>query len=238
MPVYVVTGANRGLGLEFVTQLSQDSSNTIIATTRSLSSDLSELEALKSKNSNLHIVECNTGSVPSIKTFAKQVDSIIGEDTKLDFLLNNAGVNSVSHETAMTLTADGLDEQIKVNVLGPATIVQELLNHLKSGSVVMNMTSGLGSIGLAAAGDTVKCTTYSISKAAVNMLSVHQAVELKPKGVIVICMDPGWVKTRMGGEGAILEKDFSIKSMLKVLGSVTINDSPKFYTYSGEEKPW
>jgi NAD(P)-dependent dehydrogenase (short-subunit alcohol dehydrogenase family) len=55
-----------------------------------------------------------------------------------------------------------------------------------------------------------KCTTYAISKAAVNMLTVHQAEQLKDKGIKVICMDPGWVKTRMGGEGAILEPDVSI----------------------------
>lgn len=238
MPIYVITGANRGLGLEFATQLAEDPSNTIIGTTRSLSSDLSGLEALKSKNKNIHILECDVGSVESIQKFAKQVTSTIGAGTKIDFLLNNAGINSVPHESATTITPEGLNDQIRINVLGPAKTVEFLLDHLKEGSVVMNMTSGLGSIGLAAGGDSSKCTTYSISKAALNMLTAHQAVELKPKGVIVISMDPGWVKTRMGGEGAVLEKDFSIGNMLKVLRSATIKDSPKFYSYDGQVKPW
>lgn len=70
------------------------------------------------------------------------------------------------------------------------------------------------------------------------MLTVHQAGDLKERGVQVICMDPGWVKTRMGGEGAILEPEFSISSMLKVVHALKDDDTAKFYTYSGEQLPW
>lgn len=70
------------------------------------------------------------------------------------------------------------------------------------------------------------------------MLTVHQAVELKPKGVIVICMDPGWVKTDMGGKGAIPEKEESVGVMLKCLGRLTMADSGKFFAYDGQEKAW
>lgn len=100
----------------------------------------------------------------------------------------------------------------------------------------MLQTSGLGSIGKGF--DVNRCTTYSISKAALNMLTVQQAGDLKDRGVQVICMDPGWVKTTMGGEGAMLEPEFSISSMLKVIHGLKDEDTAKFYTYTGEQLPW
>jgi NAD(P)-dependent dehydrogenase (short-subunit alcohol dehydrogenase family) len=194
MPVWVITGANRGLGLEFVRQLSYDSTNTIIAATRSLSRDLSALESLKAER-NLHILQCDTGSPDSISSFGKEVSYILGAETKIDFLLNNAGINAQPELTSLTLTPEALAEHVNVNVMGPAKTVQVLEKHLQNGSVVMNMTSGLGSLVYNSTIDPTKCTAYSISKAGVNMLTIHQANDLKKKGAVVICMDPGWVKT-------------------------------------------
>jgi NAD(P)-dependent dehydrogenase (short-subunit alcohol dehydrogenase family) len=104
------------------------------------------------------------------------------------------------------MTIDSLSEHLKVNVMSLAITVQLFERHLQNGSVVMNMTSGLGSLAYTRTKETTDCTAYGISKAAVNMLTVHQASNLKSKGVIVVCMDPGWVKTDMGGSGAVLEK--------------------------------
>jgi NAD(P)-dependent dehydrogenase (short-subunit alcohol dehydrogenase family) len=240
MPTYVITGANRGLGLEFVAQLSQNPSNKIIAGTRSVSPDkLKYLLSLTSKNENyIQILQCDTSSLNSIKSFADQVTSLLGPSSKIDYLLNNAGINSVPHQTALSLTPEGLQEQIAVNVLGPAKTVEALQQHLRDGSVVMNMTSGLGSLTYSKSKTSTNATAYSISKAGLNMLTVHQAVELKSKGVIVICMDPGWVKTDMGGKGAILEKEESIRGMLKCLSGLTVAESGKFFVYDGQEKAW
>ncbi|PMD43060.1 NAD(P)-binding protein [Hyaloscypha variabilis F] len=239
MPVFVITGANRGLGLEFVRQLSTDSSNTILAATRSLSRDLSDLESLKSKGATIHILECDTGSQDSITAFSKQVASVLGgDDKKIDFLLNNAGINATPKQTSLTLTPDSLANHINVNVLGPANTVQVLESHLQKGTVVMNMTSGLGSLGYSRTKDPTGCTSYSISKAALNMLTVHQADNLKGKGVVVVCIDPGWVKTDMGGSGAVLEKEESIGGMLKCLRGLKSTDSGRFFLYDGSERPW
>ena len=100
----------------------------------------------------------------------------------------------------------------------------------------MNMSSELASIG--SVGTLPKATTYSISKAALNMLTVHQAVQLRDKGIVVFCMNPGWVKTRMGGVRAELEPEESIKGMLAVLGRVGEVESGKYFAYSGKEVPW
>lgn len=102
----------------------------------------------------------------------------------------------------------------------------------------MNMTSCLSSMAYSKSKNANDSTAYSISKAGLNMLTVHQSVDLKDKGIIAICMDPGWVKTSMGGDEAPLEKEESISGMLKCLKGLTAKDSGKLYMYSGEERPW
>lgn len=131
------------------------------------------------------------GSQTSIASFAKQVSALLGQDAKIDFLLNNAGINSSPGQDSLSLTPEALSEHINVNVMGPAKMVQVLLPHLKEGSVVMNMTSGLGSLAYNRTKDPAMHTAYSISKSAVNLLTIHQASHLKDKGIVVVCVDPG-----------------------------------------------
>lgn len=191
MPTWFITGANRGLGLEFVTQLSRDASNTILATSRSLSpSTLAGLKAVDGK-ATLHILECDTSFPPSITALGEAVTTLLGGEGKIDFLLNNAGVNVSSQQTGLTVTPDAILANMQTNVIGPALTVQVLEQHLKKGSVVMNMTSGLGSMSDAKGAETAKCTAYSISKAGVNMLTLHQASALAGRGAVVVCVDPG-----------------------------------------------
>ncbi|KAK3352455.1 hypothetical protein B0T25DRAFT_186134 [Lasiosphaeria hispida] len=239
MPVYCITGTNRGLGLEFVRQLAQSPDNTILATTRSLASDLGDLHAVASPAT--HILECDTGDLKSIHTFAKEARKVLGGDQKIDFLLNSAGVNLASWQSSLTLGPDDLAAQISVNVLGPAKAVEFLLEAgLLSDSVrILNMSSGLGSMQRSLAAPR-KCAGYSISKAALNMLTVHQSGDLRARlpGVVVIVLDPGWVKTRMGGDGAVLEPHESISGILKVLDGLKDEDNGKFLHHSGEEIPW
>ncbi|MCJ1415493.1 hypothetical protein MMC32_001825 [Xylographa parallela] len=240
MPTYALTGSNRGLGLEFIRQLTGPSTNnTIFAGVRSTSSDLSDLKRLieASKSSQVHILECDTASLPSLESFAKQVSTHLGASGRLDFLLNNAGINAVAAQDSLHIGPADLAEHIAVNVVGPAKLVEYLRPHIRPGSVVMNMTSGLGSVQSTKGMRPTKCATYSISKAALNMLTAHQAYDLG-EGTCVICMDPGWVKTRMGGEGAVLEPEESIGGMLKTLGKVGPKETASFYTYTGELVPW
>lgn len=102
------------------------------------------------------------------------------------------------------------------------------------------MTSGLASMKVSLGISPRRCATYSISKAALNALTVQQSGHVREKleGVVVVCMDPGWVKTRMGGEGAVLEAEESIGGMLRCVHGLTGDDNGKFYTYTGEEVPW
>jgi len=164
------------------------------------------------------------------------------EGKKIDFLLNNAGVNSVPTQNSLSIGPEDLQREISINVLGPAKTVEFLLGEdlLAQNVRIMNMTSGLGSMSVSQSINPRKCATYSISKAGLNMLTVHQSGDLKSKlsDVVVICMDPGWVKTRMGGEGAVLEPEVSIAGMLKVVHGLQESDNGNFYTYTGEEVKW
>lgn len=234
MKTYIITGANRGLGLEFVRQISSASdSNTIFACVRSLQGDLDELKALAAHKSSIHIIECDTSSVPSVGKCANEVSKLLN-GSQLNFLINNAGVNAVPTKTALEMTPEDLQMHMEINVVGPSEMVKAFKTHLADGSTVLNMTSGLGSFQKR----VIKCCTYAISKAALNMLTVHQADTLKEKGVRVILMDPGWVQTRMGGEGAILTPQQSIEGMLKLLHENSKDDSGTFYQYDGDIVPW
>jgi NAD(P)-dependent dehydrogenase (short-subunit alcohol dehydrogenase family) len=239
MPVYVISGANRGLGLEFVRQLAQSSDNTILATTRSLSSDLKDLKGVASKST--HIFELDTGNEESILAFVGKIQDTLG-GKKIDYLLNVAGVNSVPQQSSLTIGPSDLQREILINAIGPAKVTQHLLERgsLSDDLRLLNMTSGLGSMEVSKSITPRKCATYSISKAALNMLTVHQSGDIREKlpGVVVIAMDPGWVKTRMGGEGAVLEPEESIGGMLQCLHGLKESDNGKFYQYDGQEKPW
>lgn len=238
MPTYFLTGANRGIGLEFVRQLAPTPKNSIIAAVRSKKNDHAELKGLVLKYRNVHIIECDVSSTDSISSLAFRVAEILSRTGEnLNYLFNVAGINATSSDTALSIDPASLQNHMNVNVLGPAKIVETLQQYLARGAVVVNLTSGLASMTVAK--DMPKCCTYSISKAAQNMLSLHQARDLKRShGAIVICLDPGWVKTRMGGKGAMVEPEVSVGSMLEVIAGLKREDSGKFLRFDGGSVPW
>lgn len=240
--VYCITGTNRGLGLEFVRQLAATKSNTIIATVRNASTDLADLKAVASSSTHILPVVCDTSDAESIASFVPEATSLLA-GRKIDFLLHVAGVNFRSDQTSLSVTADALHTNLQVNVFGLARTTQLLLSGGALGPDVriLNMTSGLGSLTKSEGISPRKCLPYSISKAGVNMLTVHQAEELQTAGLpgaVVLAVDPGWVKTRMGGDGAVLEPEESVAGILKVLHGAKPEDNGKFYSYDGSEQPW
>lgn len=210
--------------------------NKIIAAVRSRKSDLADLKALAG-NGNVHIIECDVSSTDSISSLEFRVAEILSKTgDSLNYLFNVAGINATSSDTSLSIDPASLENHMNTNVLGPAKIVETLRQYLARGAIVMNMTSGLASMTVAK--DMPKCCTYSISKAAQNMLTLHQARDLKRNHAIVVCMDPGWVKTRMGGKGAMVEPDVSIEGMLEVIRGIKKEDSGKFYRFDGSQVPW
>ncbi|KAF8590403.1 NAD(P)-binding protein [Ramaria rubella] len=236
MFTWLVTGASRGIGLELVHQIVAGG-DTVFATARSpdSASDLQQLAA-SSPGGRIHVVQLDVADAESIKTAAGKVEELL-EGRGLDYLLNNAGKGCGDIPPSI-MDMDVFMDAMRSNVVGPALVFQAFLPALErskrpEGPVILNTTSGLASIGLDIGG---KATNYSITKCALNMLTYKQSKE--KSNMIFFVMDPGWVKTALGGEGAQLEIPFSVSHQYKQIVSATRKDSGTFKRYNGEIIPW
>ncbi len=131
---------------------------------------------------------------------------------------------------------------MRVNVFGPAWTVQFLVEHdlLAVDARVLNISSGLGSMHASLSMTPRICLGYSISKASLNMLTVHQSGDLRRTlpNVVVIAVDPGWAKTRMGGTAAPLDPHVSVAGMINMMRNLTDSDNGGFFSYDGSKTPW
>ncbi|KAL0941271.1 short chain dehydrogenase/reductase SDR [Colletotrichum truncatum] len=246
MPTYVITGARGGIGLEYVNQLSKDRSATTVALVRDISADLTSLNAIKAASKGaVHILECDISSEASISALTDRVAGVLGsDDAKIDVLINNAALLQLPQQDVLTLEEEALSAHMRSNVLGPARTLQALLPFFRDTSatghtVVVNITSGAGSLGWVTNGVCPHALTpYAVSKAGLNMLTVHQAKQLRDRGVVVVAVDPGHVKTEAGGPGATVEVEDSAGGILRLLDGLKVEDSGRFFLYNGTEVPW
>jgi len=218
----VVTGANRGLGLEFARQL-HEAGATVIGTARK-PAEADELNALGVRVEQLDVTDPE--SVAALK-------AAIG-DAPVHALLNNAGVFP-SRGGIESASPDDYAWVYDVNVIGPLRVTQALLPNLRAGDrkLIMNMSSGLGSIASNGRGSSAG---YRESKSALNMMTKSMAAEFD--GFICIAMSPGWVRTDMGGPNANLSPEESVGGMLAVLAAATTEDSGRYVDYKGDELGW
>lgn len=230
-----ITGANRGLGLEMVRQYAQEGQTQIFATYR----DLNHTHALQSLATqyapHIELVPLDVRDETSIQALAGHLED---KTNGLDILINNAGINpSGEGQTVTGLTMDGFLDVLRVNTVAPALVVQALLPYLRKGHTprVINISSDMGSIGNRNYGGY---HAYSTSKAGLNMLSKGMAAELGGYNIIVVSIDPGWVKTDMGGTSAPLHPEESIKGLRKVIDGLTIRQNGHYFDYHGHKVPW
>jgi NAD(P)-dependent dehydrogenase (short-subunit alcohol dehydrogenase family) len=225
MTTYFITGANRGLGLEFARQLSKRPETTIIATARE-PEKAGELARL------VHdVVPLDVASESSIAGLRERV-----KDRPIDVLINNAGVSGKA-KTVAELGLEELQRVFGINAFGPMLVTRALLANLRAGKrkTVFNITSQLGSIANNTGGSTY---SYRASKTALNQLTVSMANELRPEGFCCVVVHPGWVQTDMGGPNAPLTVEQSVTAMLKVLDGLTGGESGKFLNYDGKGMAW
>ena len=232
-PTILITGANRGIGLEFVKQWLARGAQ-VIATARD-PGNATELQALLDQYSNagprgepLRIMQLDIRDERSVELLASSLGS-----TKLDLLINNAGVLSVE-------ALDGLDfnsiiEQFMVNALGALRVTAALLGNLRDGARIVNMTSRMGSIDDNTSGGYYG---YRMSKAALNMATRSLAVDLKGRGIVVIAMHPGMVQTDMTRGYGMLSPTESVAGMIEVIERLRLDQSGLFLHYQGTALPW
>ncbi len=228
----LVTGANRGLGLEFVQQLLARGAR-VIAACRQPGRALKLTELAAAHPGHLHVLPLDLAKERSIAGLAHEAGMLTD---KLDALINNAGV-LVSGERYGELAAKTFAETFATNVIGPLLLTQALTPLLERGDAarVINLSSDLGS-----QGDTVAFNTpsYAISKAALNMVTRLTSAELGARGITVISLNPGWVRTEMGGTHAPLAVNESVGGMLEVIDALKPGDSGRFLDYTGAEVAW
>jgi NAD(P)-dependent dehydrogenase (short-subunit alcohol dehydrogenase family) len=224
MPTYLVTGANRGLGLQFARQLSARGEE-VLATARR------PAEAAALGDLGVEVFPLDVAEATSVAALARGLGG-----RPIDVLINNAGVG-VGHAPLGGLDYDELRRAFEVNALGPLRVTEGLLDNLRRGGrrLVANVTSKMGSISDNGSGGSY---AYRASKSALNMLTRSLSIDLRAEAFTCVLLHPGWVRTDMGGASAPLEASQSVAGMLAVLDSLTPARSGEFLDYSGERVPW
>jgi len=228
----IVSGASRGIGLEFVRQLLARGER-VIAACRQPGKALKLTELAAAHPGRLHILPLRLDSERSIKELAREAGMLT--DT-LDAVINNAGM-LVSGERFGELAAATFSETLTTNAIGPLLLTQALAPLLERGATprVVNVSSDLGSL---AATHAFQTPSYCMSKAALNMATRLLAAELRTRGVIVISINPGWVKTDMGGAKAPLAVTESVGGMLAVIDRLRAADNGRFFDHAGTALAW
>ena len=260
----VVTGANRGIGLEFTRQLLARG-DRVIACCRH-PGKASDLNALAGRHpGRLSVLPLDVARAESRAALLAELPLVLGEDGRIDLLINNAGVLH-SGERFGQLQQAMLEDSLQVNLIGPWMLSQALAPLLRDGvvaeggggtikslpdtrlvdrtpatlgnearPVVVNLSSQLGSI---AGVSRFGAPSYAISKAAQNMASAQLAKALAPRGIVVLSFHPGWVQTAMGGPRATDPADTVVTDMLKVIDAATPAQSGRFLDWQGQPLPW
>jgi NAD(P)-dependent dehydrogenase (short-subunit alcohol dehydrogenase family) len=208
-PAALITGVSRGLGKELARQYAAEGWKVIGTERRDM----------------------DMNDVAQIQRFAAKLK---GEP--IDLLFCNAGISGKKGMAPGSFDFDSWEEVLRVNLLGPAALAEALIDNVAASErrTIAMMSSRLGSIS-ESSGMTLP---YSTSKAALNMLVKGLAATLAARGIIVVALSPGWVRTDMGGEGASLSPEASVRGLRKVIAGLKPADSGKFLSHDGSAIPW
>lgn len=224
MGTWVVTGANRGIGLAFARALSQRG-ETVVGTARQPAA-ANELRA-----AGVRVEKLDVSDDSSVADFARRLEGV-----PVDVLVHNAAVGEEGSRIE-ELEPDAVLRALDVNAVGPERVTRALLPNLFAGRLrkVVAITSGLGSLSQNTDGGWY---AYRMSKAALNMFIRTLAEELAKERFTCAVLSPGWVRTAMGGPNAPLTPDESVAEMLKVIDGLRPSDSGRFLDRHGRDVPW
>jgi len=227
----VVTGANRGIGLELVRQL-RDRGDDVDACARR-PSDAHDLARLAGDRVRLHPLDVTDPA--SVRALAASLG-----DAAIDIVFNVAGIyqgrDRSLDEMADDLALHDLTATYDVNATGALRVVVALLPHVRRGTArkLVHLSSNLGSISANTGGQYA----YRMSKAALNMMSRSLAADLRGDGILSVVMNPGWVQTDMGGTDAPVPVADSVRAILREVDRATLADSGEFLSWNGNRLAW
>jgi NAD(P)-dependent dehydrogenase (short-subunit alcohol dehydrogenase family) len=230
MPSVLVTGSNRGIGLEWCRQYA-DADWRVFATCRHPEA-AGELHALAQKHPQLTVHRLDVTRPESVHALRAELHS-----APIDVLVNNAGVYLEKYAPIAALHFDQWQQTLEVNTFGPLRVTEALADLVAAShrKLVVTLSSHMGAIAdISVAGDTY----YRSSKAALNAAMKGLSYALGERGIGVLLLHPGWVKTRMGGEDAPLSAAESVAAMRKRVDTFRMDMSGRFYRYDGGGIPW
>jgi len=220
MTTTVITGANRGIGLELARQTSARG-DEVIAVCRHVSPELSRLD--------VRIVDgIDVGTDSAVRDLSSLLSG-----SRIDLLINNAGI--LTRQSLDNLDWGAMRAQYEVNSLGPLRVTSALLPLLNRGAKVAIVTSRMGSVADNTSGGHYG---YRMSKAAVNVAGVSLARDLGPRGISVILLHPGYVSTEMTGHSGTVQPEDSARGLLQRIDELTLESSGEFRHMDGELLPW
>ncbi|XP_076028929.1 C-signal-like [Oratosquilla oratoria] len=243
----LITGCNRGLGLEFVKQLAESVSppKFIIGTCRDIG-NAAALSDIATKFNNVHILQADVTDESQYCSLVAEVEKMTGT-YGLNLLINNAGVAPKSTRINMVKSSQ-MKETLLVNTVAPLMLTKAFLPLLRKAAAkseganlsvqraaVVNMSSVLGSI---EENDQGGLYPYRASKAALNAITKSLSLDLQRDNILVASLHPGWVRTDMGGKNAPLSTEESISQMLATIAALNENSNGSFVQYDGRTLPW
>jgi len=230
MATVLITGTNRGIGLEFAKQFIARG-DTLLATCRDIAS-ATELDRLKVNNEKLQIFELDVSSQESMESLPEKL-----EGQAIDIFINNAGVYGPRDSEFGNVSTGEWAKVFQINAKAPMILTQLLIENLHDGfeKKLIYISSKMGSIDDNKGGGSY---VYRSSKAALNAVAKCIAVDLGNSGYSVAVLHPGWVQTGMGGPNALIDTGTSVSNMINVIDNLNTQNSGSFFNYDGVIIPW
>lgn len=224
----LITGANRGIGLEYVRQYAQEG-NTVYATVRDMAQAV-ELQSLAANYARIHLLALDIADISAIQALARELS-----DVSIDILISNAGAYPPSR-FGKTDPQTWL-QTFQINTLTTYYLAEAFLPHLqRSGQAkLIAMTSKMGSMTDNSSGGEY---IYRSTKTALNMVVKSLSLDLQPFNIIVAALHPGWVRTDMGGPNGLIDTKTSVAGLRKVIAGLDRAQSGEFIAYDGKLVPW
>lgn len=226
----LITGANRGIGLELVRQFAA-ADGRVLACCRH-PEQASELAAVVGGNPRVSLHRLDVADPEAIKALQAEL-----QGTAIDILFHNAGVIGSERQGFGEAEMAPWLQAFRVNSIGPLLLTQALIEQVAASrrKLIAVMGTQMASLADNRSGGYY---LYRSSKAAVHMVAKSLAADLQPRGITVVVLHPGWVRTEMGGAEAALSPAESARGLRQVLANLSPKDSGRFFNYAGEELPW
>ncbi len=231
MATVLITGANRGLGLEFCRQYAADGWN-VIACCRN-PDDAFDLNTLAGRQQNIRLETLDVSKLEQIDALSRKLAGL-----PIDALINNAGIYADNKSNGFgRLDYQAWTNSLLINTQAPVKMAEAFLPHINNSAqkLIVNISSLMGSIADNGHGGSI---LYRTSKAALNAAMKSLAIELKEQSVGVLIVHPGWVKTDMGGPNGLINAEQSVAGMRTVIKNFSLDQTGCFVKYDGTPLPW